>query len=102
MTIFFGSKVCQLTCEEWLTMLWLSLHDNQLLSADVRLALHVVVFVTTGLMNKVCPRLRDSVFWHSGEITQPRTSLIREPCTHKKIADALSIALLDSTLGPLD
>ena len=68
MTIFFGSKVCQLTCEEWLTMLWLSLHDNQLLSADVRLALHVVVFVTT----------------------------------HQKIADALSIALLDSTLGPLD
>ena len=35
----------------------------------------------TGLPNKVCPRLRDSACWRSGEITQPRTSLIREPCT---------------------
>ena len=35
----------------------------------------------TGLPNKVCPSLRDSACWRSGEITQPRTSLIREPCT---------------------
>ena len=62
----------------------------------------ILTFSTTGLPNKVCPRLLDSVFWRSGEITQPRTSLIREPCTHQKIADDLSIALLDSTLGPLD
>ena len=34
----------------------------------------------TGLPNKVCPRLRDSACWRSGEITQPRTSLIRESC----------------------
>ena len=34
----------------------------------------------TGLPNKVCPRLRDSACWCSGKITQPRTSLIREPC----------------------
>ena len=25
----------------------------------------------TELAKKVCPRLRDSVFWRSGEITQP-------------------------------
>ena len=41
--------------------------------------------VTTGLPNKVCPRLRDSACWRSGEITQPRTSLIREPCTPSKL-----------------
>ena len=35
----------------------------------------------TGLPNKVCPRLRDSACWRSGEITQPRPSLIREPYT---------------------
>ena len=35
----------------------------------------------TGLPNKVCPRLRDCACWRSGEITQPRTSLIREPCS---------------------
>ena len=34
----------------------------------------------TGLPNKVSPRLRDSACWCSGKITQPRTSLIREPC----------------------
>ena len=34
----------------------------------------------TGLPNKVCPRLRDSACWRSGEITQPRTRFIREPC----------------------
>ena len=27
----------------------------------------------TGLPNKVCPRLRDSACWRSGEITQPRS-----------------------------
>ena len=36
--------------------------------------------LSTGLPNKVCPRLRDSACWRSGEITQPRTSLIWEPC----------------------
>ena len=34
----------------------------------------------TGLPNKVCPRLHDSACRRSGEITQPRTSLIRKPC----------------------
>ena len=38
---------------------------------------------TAGLPNKVCPRLRDSACWRSGEITQPRTSLIREPCIQR-------------------
>ena len=28
----------------------------------------------TGLPNKVCPRLRDSACWRSGEITQPTGS----------------------------
>ena len=36
--------------------------------------------MSTGLPNKDCPRVRDSAFWRSGEITQPRTSLIRELC----------------------
>ena len=38
----------------------------------------------TGVPNKVCPRLRDSACWRSGEITQPRTSLIREPCRNPR------------------
>ena len=45
-------------------------------------SLTVVLMDTfTGLPNKVRPRLRDSACWRSGEITQPRTSLIREPGT---------------------
>ena len=45
----------------------------------------------TGLPNKVCPRLRDSACWRSGEITQPRTSLIREPCKdHRPSWDCIS------------
>ena len=41
----------------------------------------ILCYRFTGLPNKVCPRLRDSACWRSGEITQPRTSLIGEPCT---------------------
>ena len=55
----------------------------------------------TGLPNKVCPRLRDSACWRSGEITQPRTSLIREPCkTHQ--TTHMDIELIDMILGLLD
>ena len=51
----------------------------------------------TGLPNKVCPRLRDSACWSSGEITQPRTSLIREPCNHA----ALSMIRAGSDPSPI-
>ena len=45
----------------------------------------------TGLPNKVCPRLRDSACWRSGEITQPRTSLIRGPCTDSLIRTVIKM-----------
>ena len=35
----------------------------------------------TGLPNKACPRLRDLATAPARRITQPRTNLIREPCT---------------------
>ena len=35
----------------------------------------------TGLPNKACPRLRDLATAPAHGITQPRTNLIREPCT---------------------
>ena len=50
---------------------------------------HFLTQKYTGLPNKVCPRLRDSACWCSGEITQPRTSLIREPCTPLSIPSTL-------------
>ena len=52
----------------------------------------------TGLSNKVCPRLRDSVCWHSGEITQPRTSLIREPCMYESPCGHLLLLLSHAAL----
>ena len=38
---------------------------------------------STGLPNKACPRLRDLATAPARGITQPRTNLIREPCTRK-------------------
>ena len=40
-----------------------------------------VLFSPTGLPNKACPRLRDLATALARGITQPRTNLIREPCT---------------------
>ena len=40
---------------------------------------HTVVY--TEWAKKVCPRLRDSACWRSGEITQPRTHFFGQLCT---------------------
>ena len=40
---------------------------------------------TTELAKKVCPRLRDLVTAPARGITQPRTNLIREPCTYVEL-----------------
>ena len=39
----------------------------------------------TELVKKVCPRLRDSACWLSGEITQPRTNFFGLLCTSSNI-----------------
>ena len=58
---------------------------------------------TAGLPNKVCPRLRDSACWRCGEITQPRKSLIREPCMRSKgyFRTMLLLAYMQPTLSPI-
>ena len=40
----------------------------------------------TELAKKVCPRLRDSACWHSGEITQPRTNSFGHLCPLSEIS----------------
>ena len=39
------------------------------------------LYLLTGLPNKACTRLRDLATAPARGITQPRTNLIREPCT---------------------
>ena len=36
----------------------------------------------TELAKTVCPRLRDSAYWRSGEITQPRTHFFAQLCMY--------------------
>ena len=48
--------------------------------APLGMLVNYTIITPTGLPNKVFPRLRDSACWRSGEIMQPRTRLIREPC----------------------
>ena len=42
---------------------------------------------TSGFAKKVCPRLRYSACWRSGEITQPRTHCFGQLCKSSETAD---------------
>ena len=58
--------------------------------------LHILAEYCTGLPNKVCPRLRDLATAPARGITQPRTNLIREPCT-EPYATLTSVRYLQPT-----
>ena len=49
--------------------------ENDFLVPNFQVCNNLTITVTT-IQYRVCPRLRDSACWRSGEITQPRTNVL--------------------------